>query len=100
MDNGKECRKRYLQVDSRGQSESEHFVFEVAKGSPDVSVYSTPKISVKTKLLVSFTAGEIVVCDVIRQSPWKRAISSPLRHLGWMYERMSDLADRRMINLP
>mmetsp|Transcript_22887 Transcript_22887/g.34356 ORF Transcript_22887/g.34356 Transcript_22887/m.34356 type:complete len:611 (-) Transcript_22887:163-1995(-) len=79
------------------------FAFEVARGSPNIFVYNAPSVSATTKLPVSFTAGEIVVCDIIRQTPYKHGNGPFLRLYdgwGWMYEQMSDPADGRMIELP
>ncbi len=78
------------------------FAFEVAWDSQPISVYSKPSVSDTTRLPVVFNVGEIVICDVIRQSPHNYG-NGPFLHLndgwGWVYERMNDPADGRMRQL-
>ena len=69
------------------------FAYEVAEGSPPISLYSKPNASDALRLPVVFNVGEIVICDVIRKSPHNYG-NGPFLRLndgwGWVYERMND----------
>jgi hypothetical protein len=78
------------------------FAYEVAEGSSPISLYSEPSVSDTTRLPVVFNVGEILICDVIRQSPHNYG-NGPFLRLndgwGWVYERMNDPADGWMRQL-
>ncbi|KAL7456672.1 hypothetical protein ACHAWC_008146 [Mediolabrus comicus] len=78
------------------------FAYEVAEGSSPISVYSKPYVGDTIRLPVVFNVGEIVTCDVIRQSPHNYG-NGPFLRLndgwGWVYERMNDPAHGRMRQL-
>ncbi|KAL7551160.1 hypothetical protein ACHAWF_018294 [Thalassiosira exigua] len=79
------------------------FAYEVQEGSSNISVYSKPSVSGRTELPISFGEGEILICDMIRQSPFNTGNGPFLRLVdgwGWMYEQMSNDPSRRMHQLP
>lgn len=69
------------------------FAFEVAKGSDDIKLCKEPSVGESSELPVSFKEGEIVICDVIRQSPSNHSQNGPFLRLydgwGWLYEKLS-----------
>lgn len=78
------------------------FAYEVAEGSSPISLYSKPNASDTVRLPVVLNVGEIVICDVIRQSPHNYGDGPFLRlndGWGWVYERLNDPADGRMRQL-
>ena len=80
------------------------FAYEVSSGSDPISLYKQPSVGPDTKLPVSFASGEIVIVDVIRQSPKNHPYNGPFLRLadglGWMYEQMGDTTGERMNQLP
>lgn len=78
------------------------FAYEVAAGS-DISLYNQPSVGLDTQLPVSFGVGDIVACDVVRQSPYGPE-NGPFLRLhdgwGWVFEQISTMPNCQMRELP